>query len=812
MKKRRFLASLLAVVMLLSVLPAGALAAPTETGTGANPDTNGDLILNKKAILEKDGSYTIQMEAYSTGTSTTITQKKGVPMDVVLVLDQSGSMGLNEVTVNGVTMTRQDLLKKNVAQFIDTVVADGKENKVTHRIGMVGFGSGPLDGNNPWQSTGVFDESGTFVKYQDADATSMIHKPFYGELVQDGEYYVNNGSDYVRLTYDANAQKYTPVPNPDTGRTDLFGVVNGEYGSAEYGDYVVKNEASSPIHGDGNTYFDANGSQLTWIKVTQPETQYVPVQKDELDNSQKYYIQDANGNYQVVEFRHASYDIIGLGSKAWRDANDKKHDPSTEQFYLQQSITTDRWELSVDGKNPLPAGSKVYTHETKKGWHVNGTPVNELYAKDGNGAWVYQKGNEQVILSNEQVYVLKQSANSYSGALVPVTTGENGQGEKRQSLVTATDSIMAQGATRLAFGMNMANKIFQENPLTDADKAAGRQRIVIVFTDGEPGFAYYDNVEADRAVAESYIAKKTYGAKVYTIGLFDGEASSNVKEFLSHLSSDYLDANTEYTKVTNPNKKKQYIVNIDGGYALAEYDKYDRRWEYRRIVQGGELRGIEFNQADAVFYENVSMIPGDRPDPTKNYSAVVTNPESLSGIFQTITQDITSSTTSVDLNDKSVIRDIMPEKEFGLKEMERELTDASTVDVKIVPGTADSQGQITWNEEQAVSVPTLYHKKENPKTGGTTLSQKVTVNGEDMTIKVTTYTINPNTKKDGPHTVDVTGFDYSKQFIAPTHPGAKLVVTIKGLKVLPTASTDKVISTNRPESGLWKQSEGDVST
>ncbi len=836
MKKRRFLASLLAVVMLLSVLPAGALAAPTETGTGANPETNGDLFLDKKAILEPDGSYTIQMEAYSTGTSTTITQKKGVPMDVVLVLDQSGSMGENTVTVNGATMTRQDLLKQNVTQFIDTVVADGKENKVTHRIGMVGFGSGPLEGvvnhtDYNWLGTGVFDENGTFVKYQDAGAVSVIHKPFDGELVQGGEYYVYNGSDYTKLTYDETAQKYTPVPNPDPGRNDLFGVVNGQYKQAVYGPYEAKIEATNPSHGDGKVYYDANGNKLTWVEEIRPSYKHVtPLVDDANTQKQTFYILK-DGSYKEVKYVN-----VGMIFPKWQwqdeEGNKLTIDSTKNQFaheyktggsifdptyttdyydaYLMTQESTGEYFLSADGTNPLPASTPVYTEGTKTGWNVNGTPVTDLYKKDGNGSWVYQKGSEQVILSSEQVYVLEQGANSYSGALVPVTTGANGQGEKRQSLVTATNSIKAEGATRLAFGMNMANKIFQNNPLTAADKAAGRQRIVIVFTDGEPGYSGYDRVEADRSVAESYITKSIHGAKVYTIGLFDKAPNQQTLDFLSHLSSDYPNANTEYKEVANPSEKTQYIVNIDGGYAIAK--KAKRTWKYYRNYdeRQQEEKWIEFDAANAVFYEDTNMIPGDRPDPTKNYSAVVTNPESLSGIFQTITQDITSSTTSVDLNDKSVIRDIMPEKEFGLSELDRELTDASTVDVKIIPGTADPQGKITWQENQAVSVPTLYHEKKDSKTGGTTLSHSVNVNEVPMTIKVTTYTINPNTGAEGPHTVDVTGFDYSKQFIAPDHPGAKLVMTIKGLKVLPTASTDKVISTNRPESGLWKQSEGGV--
>lgn len=820
MKKRRFLASLLAVVMLLSVLPAGALAAPTETGTA--PETKGNLFLDKEAILEPDGSYTIKMEAYSTGTSTTITQKKGVPMDVILVLDQSGSMAQdkNNVTVNGVTMTRQELLKKNVAGFINSVYADGQENHVTHRVGMVGFASGPLEGSVDgidynWLSTGVFDENGTFVGYQQTGVATMIHVPFNGELVQDGEYYVHDGNGYVKLTYDGAAQKYTQVVNPDTGRTDLFGAVNGKYEPATHGKYELKTQATNPTHGDGNTYYDTNGNPLTWKEVDVPAERGYRLISGTIEQGKTYYILSRN-NYLSV-----SYDG---STKEWTDSKGSTYTVSDDgkQFYWPGGIfgfgagyydayeyvdtpATTKWVLTTDGTQELPAGTKVYTHETKTGWNVNGTPVTELYEKTGTGSWVYRKNNQQIILSNEQVYVLEQGKNSYSGALVPVSTGENGQGEKRQSLVTATDSILAEGATRPALGIDMANRIFQENPLTEEDVAAGRQRVVIVFTDGVPGYNGYDSVEADRAVAESYITKNTYGAKVYTIGLFNKAPDPQTVDFLSHLSSNYPNANTQYTETTNYVKNRTYIACINGGYAKAKLS--GGKWSYLKYVDDqGKDRWVEFKIGDAVIYEDTQMVPGDRLDPSKDYSAVVTEPGKLAEIFQTITQDITSSSTSVDLNDKSVIRDIMPEKEFGLMEMDRELTDASTVTVEIVPGAVQAESQeIVWGE--TVPVLTMTHQKENPTTGGATQSAPVNVNDVDMTIKATTYTINPKTQQEGPHTVDVTGFDYSKQFIAPDHPGAKLVITIKGLRVLPTASTDKVISTNRPESGLWKQPE-----
>lgn len=88
---RRVLSSVLALVMLLSLLPVAAFSAENDGAPAAQADgTGGDLVLNKTATLENDGTYTIQLEAFSTGK--TLTVLKQTPTDIVLVLDVSGSM------------------------------------------------------------------------------------------------------------------------------------------------------------------------------------------------------------------------------------------------------------------------------------------------------------------------------------------------------------------------------------------------------------------------------------------------------------------------------------------------------------------------------------------------------------------------------------------------------------------------------------------------------------------------------------------------------------------------------------------------
>lgn len=109
-----------------------------RAATGVTAD-NG-LELSKTATANGNDSYTIRMEAYTTGTVTTST--KTVPVDIVLVLDQSGSMAYdfdgNSTSTN--TARRQYAMKQAVNNFISSV-SEKYSSEADHRISVVTFGS-----------------------------------------------------------------------------------------------------------------------------------------------------------------------------------------------------------------------------------------------------------------------------------------------------------------------------------------------------------------------------------------------------------------------------------------------------------------------------------------------------------------------------------------------------------------------------------------------------------------------------------------------------------------------------------------------
>ena len=90
--KRRFWAGLLFFVMLWSLLPASALAANEEAELETEVSTSENSPVQVKKTINGDGTK-LTLEAYVTNEVTQTSSTK--PLDIVLVLDQSGSMAYN---------------------------------------------------------------------------------------------------------------------------------------------------------------------------------------------------------------------------------------------------------------------------------------------------------------------------------------------------------------------------------------------------------------------------------------------------------------------------------------------------------------------------------------------------------------------------------------------------------------------------------------------------------------------------------------------------------------------------------------------
>lgn len=141
------MALVLALVMALSLVALPSFAEGEEESAGlpnrvsivsSGGSTEGTvgMEMSKTLQLNADGKTgTLTLEAYATGNSQVV--QKNVPLDIVLVLDQSGSMAY---TFSGNTK-RQAALKNAVKNFISSVADKYDPETSDHRMAVVTFDS-----------------------------------------------------------------------------------------------------------------------------------------------------------------------------------------------------------------------------------------------------------------------------------------------------------------------------------------------------------------------------------------------------------------------------------------------------------------------------------------------------------------------------------------------------------------------------------------------------------------------------------------------------------------------------------------------
>lgn len=199
---------------------------------------NGTLVDNEGIVTSKtvrengENGYMLRLESYVTGKTTSSEVEKTIPVDVVLVLDQSGSMAFdfngNETRVN--ENRRQYALKNSVNAFIKNVNKKYSA-EADHRISIVTFGS------NASTLVGWTDVNNAGMRTLQRKVSALLDKPEGATNtaagVKKAEYLMGNGYSYNGKNTERQKVVIVFTDGAPTEHSEFdIGVANGAIGSA----------------------------------------------------------------------------------------------------------------------------------------------------------------------------------------------------------------------------------------------------------------------------------------------------------------------------------------------------------------------------------------------------------------------------------------------------------------------------------------------------------------------------------------------------------------------------------------------------
>ena len=252
MKKTKILSLLLCLSIFCTLIVPG-------TRAYAKSDPDNGMKISKTATANGDGSYTITLEAFATGSKTTTVQEKDIPTDIILVLDQSGSMA-------------DDIGRVQYTAY----TGDNTQNKSNYEKRHNGGSA------NLWHKL----PDGSYVSVSVTKTTEYkdlnIELPNFSYLNECYWGYANNlyekvGEEYKKVTvnYHRDIFDYTYT------YTFADGTTVTSVGNASTPDFGSHAPLYTPV-ADGNntvytyTYTDTNGTTQTIGTSTGASTRYTP--------------------------------------------------------------------------------------------------------------------------------------------------------------------------------------------------------------------------------------------------------------------------------------------------------------------------------------------------------------------------------------------------------------------------------------------------------------------------------------------------------------------------------------------------------
>ena len=441
MKKTRILSLLLGLSLLCTLIVPATVYAD-------DPTVDSGMKISKTATANADGTYTITLEAFATGAQTTSTVTKDIPTDIILVLDQSGSM---KDPMGG-----------------DVYKAYREEEG--------------------WFDTRNYHNDEYYPLRHNGGSENLWHKLNNNEYVAVS---VEQKMVYTTIAGWSNEKYYD-------NRNNLYCLVSGEYKSV-----AVSKEVH--LFSADEYWYKVDGQQILYTtgKSSIPNFgQYAPLYQSEKKYTYSYTL---NGATTVIE------ESSGDGSSPDTQFYRREYSSSagdTRLNALKNAATTfvnavAAKAAGADGDINTPADN--VNHRIAVVGFASGQRYN------GNN---YNYNNTEVFIGSNQYRYGTAAQGQYGNAFQDMNTSTG------VSNVSASIGVLsADGGTLTNLGLEMGNGIFGANPIAEGEK---RNRVVIVFSDGVPGWSGYDSETANSAITQAGTAKNTYGATVYTIGIFPG--------------------------------------------------------------------------------------------------------------------------------------------------------------------------------------------------------------------------------------------------------------------------------------------------
>ena len=463
MKKTRILSLLLCLSIFCTLIVPG-------TRAYAESDPDNGMKISKTAKANDDGSYTITLEAFATGSKVITEQKTDIPTDIVLVLDQSGSMANDIGQVQYTAYTGSNTQNKN-----------------------------------------------NYERRHNGGSANLWHKLPNGSFVS-VSVTLQQTITYDKITKGRNDNGSNGYTNYWENRNNLYTYVNGEIKKVVYTrerDWFWENWNCKYALEDGTILNQNNkGSDHSpTFQNTDDGYLYLGV-LNENQNVYTYTYTDSAGVVQTIgkstgantKFTPAFYQRSTTTSGGGSRLNALINAATTFVNAVAAKAAGEDGDINITADN-INHRIAVVGFASESGYE-NNTELLSIAGKNSGSVGVAYGS-----ITDQNLKDVLQSMDTQNG---------------RNMVNAAIAALAANGATRTDLGMDMAQKILNANPVPAGET---RNRVVIVFTDGSPTDLNGFKRNVANTAINNANAIKDSGATVYSIGIFSGaDASSAGKE------------------------------------------------------------------------------------------------------------------------------------------------------------------------------------------------------------------------------------------------------------------------------------------